>query len=137
MLFSLLGRGNKAFYRDCPGKESEVEMTQTISKLEKCSVCKEEYTSTHVEAVAEMLVYVCENCLEAAKYNFIFICMGCGKVYLRPKKLVINRINNPELKRAYLLCEDMQIIQGIDMCIGCDPEGIMNYVNNKKMKAEC
>lgn len=112
-------------------------MTITINKPEKCSICREEYTSTHVEAASGVLIYVCENCLEAAKYNFIWICMNCGRVYLRPKKLVIDRIDNYELKRAYLMCEDMQIIQGIDMCIGCNPQGIMNYVNDKKMKAEC
>jgi hypothetical protein len=80
-------------------------------------------------------IYVCENCLDTAKYNFIWICMNCGKVYIRPKELVIKRIKDFELKRAYLLCANMQIIQGIDMCIECDPEGIINYMN--KMEMEC
>jgi hypothetical protein len=82
-------------------------------------------------------IFVCENCLEAAKYNFIWICMNCGKVYVRPKALVLSRINDPELKRAYLLCEDMQIIQGLDMCIECDPQGIVNYMKIVKHEGEC
>ena len=106
-------------------------------KAGKCSICKDEYTSIHVEAMPGIMIFVCDNCLEAAKYNFIWICMNCGKVYLRPKDLVINRINNLELKRAYLLCKDMQIIQGIDMCIECDPEGIMDYMEANKTAAEC
>jgi hypothetical protein len=59
--------------------------------------------------------------------------MSCGSVYIRNKKLVIERITDNELKRAYLLCQDMQIIQGIDMCIECDPEGILFYMDNKKV----
>jgi hypothetical protein len=82
-------------------------------------------------------VYVCEKCLEAAKDNFIWICMSCGKVYLRPKKLVLARLRDEELKRAYMICEDMQIIQGIDMCISCDPEGVFNYMESQKMAMEC
>jgi len=103
------------------------------SKPEKCNVCKHEYTSTHVEAMPGIKVYVCSTCLEAAKYNFIWICMSCGSVYIRNKKLVIERITDNELKRAYLLCQDMQIIQGIDMCISCDPEGILFYMDNRKI----
>ena len=56
---------------------------------------------------------------------------------MRPKALVIKNIDDYELKRAYLLCEDMQLIQGIDMCIECDSEGIIKFMNGKKMKAEC
>ncbi len=107
-------------------------MLDINNKIEHCSICKHEYTSTHVEAIPGLKIYVCENCLEAAKYNFIWICMNCGKVYMRPKKLVIERINNYELKKAYLLCKDMQIIQGIDMCIECDPEGILTYMETEK-----
>lgn len=107
------------------------------NKLENCDICKDEYASIHVEAMSGLKIYVCDNCLEAARYNFIWICMNCGKVYTRPKALVIKSTNNYELKRAYILCEDMQIIQGIDMCIECDPEGIFNYMNTKKMKVEC
>jgi len=108
-----------------------------MNKLGKCSICREEYTSTHLEAMPDVIVYICQNCREAAKYNFIWICMNCGRVYLRPKKLVLDRINDFELKRAYLRCEDMQLVLGIDMCIGCNPEGIINYMNYRKLKAEC
>jgi hypothetical protein len=101
-------------------------------KHEKCTICKHEYTSVHTEVSPGVKIYVCASCLEAAKDNFIWVCMGCGKVYLRPKRLVIERMKDPELKRAYMLCEDMQMIQGIDMCIACDPEGIMNYMDAQK-----
>lgn len=94
-------------------------------------------TSVYVEAAPGIKIFVCENCLEAAKYNFIWICMNCGKVYLKPKKQVIARISDIELKRSYLMCEDMQIIQGIDMCIACDPEGIAEYIENMRIGAEC
>lgn len=112
-------------------------MLEINNKLEKCSVCKHEYTSTHVEAMSGVKLYVCANCIEATKYNFIWICMSCGKVYIKPKSLVIKNITDPELKRAYLLCEHMQIIQGIDMCIECDPDGIINYMRRVKPRAEC
>ncbi len=112
-------------------------MLEINNKVEKCSICKHEYTSTHVEAMPGVIIYVCADCLEAAKYNFIFICMNCGKVYLRPKALVLKRIGNPGMKKAYTLCMDMQIIQGIDMCIECDPEGIVNYMKIVKAEANC
>lgn len=108
-------------------------MSEVNNKHEKCNICKHEYTSTHVEAAPGVKIYVCSNCLEAAKYNFIWLCMGCGSVYIRNKKLVIERVTDNELKKAYLLCQDMQIIQGIDMCIACDPEGVLLYLNNQKI----
>lgn len=111
-------------------------MLDIDNKMEQCTICKHEYTSTHTEVTPGVNLYVCDTCLEAAKHNFIWICMSCGKVYLRPKKLVIERTKDVELKRAYMLCEDMQIIQGIDMCIECDPEGIMEYMETQKM-ASC
>jgi hypothetical protein len=106
-------------------------------KIEHCHICKDEYTSMHVEAMPGFIIFVCENCLEAAKYNFIWLCMNCGRVYLRPKKLVIERIKDIDLKRAYLMCEDMRIIQGIDMCIECDPDGIIDLMENSRFRAEC
>ena len=56
---------------------------------------------------------------------------------MRPKELVINRVQDPELKRAYMLCKDMQIIQGIDMCIECDPERIAEYMEMQRPAAKC
>lgn len=107
------------------------------NKLEHCTICKDEYTSTHVEVVPNVIIFVCENCLDAAKYNFIWICMGCGQVYVRPKKMVIERTKSYQLKSAYMLCEDLQIIQGIDMCIKCDPNGVYNYRESQKLSANC
>ncbi|MEW6600922.1 MAG: hypothetical protein AB1499_08120 [Nitrospirota bacterium] len=107
-------------------------MLDLNTKHEKCNICKHEYTSINTEVMPGIKIYVCDSCLEAAKYNFIFVCMSCGQVYLRPKKLVIERVKDIELKKAYMLCEDMQIIQGIDMCIACDPEGIVNYMEAQK-----
>ncbi len=101
-------------------------------KHEKCTICKHEYTSIYTEAAPGIKIYVCDTCLEAAKHNFIWVCIGCGQVYLRPKKLVIERTLDPELKRAFILCEDMQMIQGIDMCVSCDADGIMNYMDAQK-----
>jgi hypothetical protein len=77
-------------------------------------------------------VYVCENCLESAKQNFIWICMHCGNVYIMPKLLVLKRITDPMHKLAYQQCEDKQIIQGIDVCVECAPDTIMQYVGAAK-----
>jgi hypothetical protein len=63
--------------------------------------------------------------------------MTCGKVYIRPKELVINRIKDLELKRAYMLCQDMIVIQGIDMCIVCDPGRILDYIEMNQSAMEC
>ena len=106
------------------------------NKHERCSICKTEYTSIYTEAAPGIKIYVCTHCLETAKENFIFICMNCGKVYLRPKKMLIEKMSNFELKQAYTQCEDMQLIQGIDICIECDPEGIFNYME-VQTTAEC
>jgi hypothetical protein len=105
-------------------------MLDINNKHKKCTICKDEYTTIHTEVSPGEIIYVCNTCLEAAKHNFIFICMSCGEVYLRPKKQMIERTGDLELKRAYMLCEDMQIIQGIDMCIQCDPEGILEHVSS-------
>jgi hypothetical protein len=67
------------------------------------------------------------NVPETAK-NFIWICMQCGSVYIRPKSLVLKRLTDPGLRRAYLQCEDLQIIQGISQCIECDAEGVAEFV---------
>jgi hypothetical protein len=106
------------------------------NKHEHCSICKKEYTSIYTEAAPGIKIYVCTHCLETAKANFIFICMNCGKVYLRPKRMLIEKMSNFELKQAYTQCEDMQIIQGLDICVECDPEGILNYMD-VQTTAEC
>jgi len=101
-------------------------------KFGKCNVCKENYTSTHCEPLPGQVIYVCNDCLEKAKTHFIWICMNCGTVHMRNKKMVINNLKDQGLRRAYMICENMQIIQGIDMCISCDPEGIVDYVMKHK-----
>ncbi len=106
-------------------------------KLDNCSICKEEYTSNHIEATPGLKIYVCDNCFDAAKYNFIWICLSCGKVYIRPKALVIRNIKDHDLKRAYILCQDKEIIQGIEMCIECDPDGIVNFLRSETVGMEC
>ncbi len=112
-------------------------MLDINNKQEQCTICKKEYTSINCEVQPGVIIHVCDSCLEAAKHNFIWVCMSCGQVYLRPKKMVIERMKDPELKRAYLICEDKQIIQGIDMCISCDSEGIMEYMDSQKTAMEC
>jgi hypothetical protein len=93
-----------------------------------CHICKAETTTIHAELAPGQNIFVCEKCLETAKQNFIWICIHCGSAYIRPKSLVLKRLSEPELKRAYAQCEDLQIIQGIDRCIECSPEVIMEYV---------
>lgn len=112
-------------------------MLEFNARFEQCSICKHELTTTHAEVMPGVKIHICENCLEAARHYFIWICMNCGRVYIRPKELVISRIADYELKSAYALCKDMQIIQGIDMCIECDPEGIVNCMNAVRAEAEC
>lgn len=112
-------------------------MNEINNKSERCTICKREYTSIHTEVAPGIKIYVCDNCLEAAKHNFIWICMNCSKVYLRPKKMVLERLNDFEMKQAYTQCEDMQIIQGLDICVECDPEGIFNYMEVQKTAMEC
>jgi hypothetical protein len=107
-------------------------MLDTNAGRRKCTICKDEYTSVHKEVKPGVRIYVCSNCLEAAKHNFIWLCLGCGQVYLRPKKLVLERLEDEDLKIAYSLCEDMQIIQGIEVCVACDPEGIEEYMDIHK-----
>ncbi len=99
-----------------------------INSNEMCIVCRQDKTTIHAEVAPGQQVYVCEKCLETAKQNFIWICMSCGNVYIRPKSLVLKRLADPSLKHAYLQYKDQQIIQGIDRCIECDTTRIVQYV---------
>ncbi len=103
-------------------------MEDDLNSKEICHICREEMTAIHAEIAPGKHIFVCKKCLESAKQNFIWICMFCGNVYIRPKSLVLKRLTDPGLKRAYLECENLQIIQGIDRCIECDAEGITEYV---------
>jgi hypothetical protein len=51
----------------------------------KCNICKEVYTKTSIEIDEGEAIFVCGNCIETAKDNFIWICICCGKTYIRPK----------------------------------------------------
>jgi hypothetical protein len=103
----------------------------------KCCICNDVFTSTHIELEPETVVFVCGHCLEKAKDNFIWLCLSCRKSFIRPKELVINRVKDHELKKAYMLCQDLQIIQGLDMCIACDPERIIDYMEIQSNGIEC
>lgn len=107
-------------------------MTEAVRKKHLCSVCGERFTEISAEAMPGMAIYVCEHCLELAKHHFIWICMNCGRSYLRSKTEVLQRLTDPELLQAYEACADMQLIQGIDMCIECDPESVVEYVSAAK-----
>jgi len=102
-----------------------------------CQICKQEQTSIYAEPVRDFKVFVCENCLEAAKYNFVFICLSCGEVFIREKNLFLEKINIPQLFEAYMDCKDLQIIQGLDKCIKCDTERLSKYLYNKKIAGNC
>jgi hypothetical protein len=93
-----------------------------------------EMTTIHAEIAPEYHVFVCENCLETAKQNFIWICLHCGSVYIRRKSLVLRRLTDPELTWDYRQCENLQLIQGIDRCIECDAKGIIEHVAAEKSR---
>ncbi len=103
-------------------------MEDYLNKKELCDVCRHDWTTIHAEVSPGHQIFVCEKCLETAKSNFIWICMQCRSVYIRPKSLVLARLKDPALKQAYAQCADMQIIQGIDQCIECDAEGVTAFV---------
>ena len=112
----------------CYGVQAGGDMEDHLNSKGMCNVCKEEFTTIHAEVTPGSFVFVCEKCLETAKQNFIWICTQCGNVYIRPKAAVLKRLNDPGLKKAYYLCEDLQIIQGIDQCVECAPEEIMSIM---------
>lgn len=89
-----------------------------------CQVCRTEMTTINAETEPGKHVFVCEKCLETAKQNFIWICVSCGSVFIRPKSLVLGRLKDPGLRKAYQQCEGRQIIQGIDQCIECAPDAV-------------
>lgn len=112
-------------------------MQTYFNRLDQCTICKHEYTTIHCEVVPGVIIFVCQDCLDAAKDNFVWICMGCGQVYLRPKAYVLDRINNDELREAYEACDDVQIIQGLDACVQCDPETIFTSVSASRSRMAC
>jgi len=107
-------------------KGKGVEMYYSRDRISMCNVCKREYTSFHFEARPGLKVYVCADCLDSAKSNFIWICLNCGNSYRRAKEVVMGRIYDYGIKEASFLYEN-QIIQGIEACIHCNPELILQY----------
>jgi len=105
--------------------------------FEPCTICNDVYTATHTELRPGVKIYVCENCVEAAKYNFIWLCLHCGKVYLRPKNIVINESTDEYLKKAYMRCKETKVIQAIEMCHECDPNGIERHMKLRITTMEC
>ncbi len=90
-----------------------------------CSICKEDYAVLRDRTVDGKDICVCDRCLEVkARRNFVWICLGCRSVYLRPKTLVIDRTDDDELKGLLRQLLDTSVIQGIERCVACDPERI-------------
>lgn len=98
--------------------------------INQCNICKDEYTSSFIEVMPGNRIYLCQNCVEAARFNFIWICLNCGTAYLRPKTTVMKRRNGYGIKEAIMLGE-MKIIQGIYFCIKCNPAGILEQKQQK------
>ena len=44
----------------------------------------------HTEIRPGVHIYICENCMEAAMYNLIWICLHCGRAYFHLKNITIN-----------------------------------------------
>ncbi len=101
------------------------------SRLSQCSVCKSEYTSFHFEIRPADRIYICLDCLESARSNFVWICLNCGRSYLRPKTIVMNRIHDYGLKEAAFLYENI-IIHGIEGCVSCRPELILRSASRPR-----
>jgi len=104
--------------------------------LELCTVCNDVYTAIHTEIEPGLKIYVCEDCVEAARYNFIWLCLHCGRAYLRPKKIFVNDMNEALIK-AYKLCGESKVIQVIEMCEKCDPNGTERYMKIPITNMEC
>jgi hypothetical protein len=82
----------------------------------------------HVEYKPGMIIHVCPTCMKKTQDNFIWFCTSCGKTYSRPKESVISRLEDSGFENAASLRDGMQLIMGIDMCIDCNPLGIVEYV---------
>lgn len=118
--------GRNADYGCSKEQESEVDMHFSLDRISQCSVCRSEYTSFHFEVMPACKIYVCQNCLAQAEDHFTWVCLNCGRSYLRQKSLVMNRIHDYGLKEAAFLYEN-RIIHGIDACIHCGPGLILEY----------
>ena len=88
-----------------------------------CTICNDVYTPMYTEIRPGLNIYVCEDCIEAARYNFIWLCLHCGRAYLLPKKTEIN--------------EATPVIQAIEMCKKCDPNGTERYMKLNITNMDC
>lgn len=100
-----------------------VERATSLDGSRICGLCGGGYTSIHVEVIGGIEVYTCESCLEkAARSNFIWLCLQCRRVFLKPKKLVIEQAGDMELRAYDLRYMNEQVIQGVDRCASCECE---------------
>lgn len=90
-------------------------------------MCHRNKTETNCTIGDGYIVFACEACLEKAKTNFIWVCMECGLSFIRPKDLVIRRVKDIELKRACLEISHLQVIQGIEFCVNCNPDEVNDF----------
>ena len=88
-----------------------------------CTICNDVYTPMHTEIRPGVDIYICEDCVEAARYNFIWVCLHCGRAYLCLKNTAVN--------------EGTPVIQAIDMCQKCDPNGTERYMKLEIENMEC
>ena len=105
--------------------------------LETCTICNDAYTPMHAEIRPGLKIYVCEDCIEAARYNFIWVCLQCGRAYLHPKKFSLNEPTDEELEKTYMAPEETRMIQTIEMCRECDPNGTERYMKLQITAMEC
>jgi len=102
------------------------EMVKGYVEVKQCNICHKEYTSAHVEAAPGVIIYVCQTCLDKTKDNFIWLCMNCGMVHIRDKRMTVARATDPNIRWAYEKVLDMKIIQGLNNCINCSDVGAWN-----------
>ncbi|GBE04278.1 hypothetical protein BMS3Abin09_01211 [bacterium BMS3Abin09] len=91
--------------------------------LEPCTICNDVYTPMHTEIRPGVHIYICEDCVEAARYNFIWLCLHCGRAYFHLKNITIN--------------DETPVIQAIDMCEKCDANGTERYMKLEITNIEC
>lgn len=112
-------------------KERDDKMTRLDYRISQCQVCRLEYTSTRLKAEFGLTIHICPVCLEKARDHFIWLCLNCGRPYLRLKNMVMNRMHGYGLKEAQFLYET-PLIQGIDFCVACSPDSVVDYVYKNK-----
>jgi hypothetical protein len=112
-------------------KKARAEMSHFDYRISQCRICRLEYTSTRLKAEPGVVIHICPVCLEKAKDHFIWLCLNCGRPYFRLKNLVMNRMCGYGLREARFLYET-PLIQGIDFCVVCNPEFIVEYVYTNK-----